>query len=404
MHNFDYCDANLLTYSRIIVGVKYCFRYNARNRAIARGENPDEVALDAMPPGRPHRRRREKKLMTMDEVNERFPLTKYKNWTAARAQEGLPSAGGVTAPPSRAASLRNAIGALPSSPVDTKHSIDRPDTAVSRGSIEIVASNPQDSRRSTDSEKRPHVAESENKNPLPTLTEVQTTGTFDENFGKHTNRSSTAEDSDDDDAQIHDALPVDVLEHPGDSCAICIDTLDADDEVRGLTCGHAFHAGCLDPWLTSRRACCPLCKADYYVPKPRPEGEAGAEGESTGRRRRGVQPPPPSHWSDIRGGRFLPRPIRSPWLPNDAASTQRNAQRSERSRRVAEARANAVANAQQSTGGSTPEVTEQSQQSGYRRFLPSFRLPSRRQAANAQTSSTQDPTPQQLEAGSPAVR
>jgi predicted component of type VI protein secretion system len=63
----------------------------------------------------------------------------------------------------------------------------------------------------------------------------------------------------------------------GDTCAICIDTLEDDDEVRGLTCGHAFHAACIDPWLTTRRASCPLCKADYHVPKPRPpEAQAPA--------------------------------------------------------------------------------------------------------------------------------
>merc|ERR1712072_87243 len=30
----------------IIVGVKYCFRYNARNRAIRNGENPDGEPID----------------------------------------------------------------------------------------------------------------------------------------------------------------------------------------------------------------------------------------------------------------------------------------------------------------------------------------------------------------------
>src|SRR6266487_2552364 len=96
----------LTSWRRIIVGVKYCFRYNARNRAIRNGEEVDPINLENMPT-RPHRRRREKKLMTMDEVNERFPLTKYKNWVASRASEGLPTAGGVAAP-SRAASLRDA--------------------------------------------------------------------------------------------------------------------------------------------------------------------------------------------------------------------------------------------------------------------------------------------------------
>lgn len=48
------------------------------------------------------------------------------------------------------------------------------------------------------------------------------------------------------------------------SCAICLETYEHDDVVRGLICGHVFHAECVDPWLTRRRACCPICKRDYY--------------------------------------------------------------------------------------------------------------------------------------------
>ncbi|CEP22561.1 unnamed protein product [Cyberlindnera jadinii] len=51
------------------------------------------------------------------------------------------------------------------------------------------------------------------------------------------------------------------------TCAICIDTFEPDDEVRGLICGHVFHQACLDPWLTKRKACCPMCKRDYYLKK-----------------------------------------------------------------------------------------------------------------------------------------
>ena len=61
------------------MGVKFCWRYNQRNRALrAFAENGDPIDLTQMP--RPHRRRREKKLMSMEEVNERFPLMKYKAW------------------------------------------------------------------------------------------------------------------------------------------------------------------------------------------------------------------------------------------------------------------------------------------------------------------------------------
>ncbi|KAJ8613733.1 hypothetical protein MRB53_036875 [Persea americana] len=107
--------------------------------------------------------------------------------------------------------------------------------------------------------------------------------------------SPTEEDDED---PIRTIVPTELLNHPGDACAICLDNLDDDDEVRGLTCGHAFHASCLDPWLTGRRACCPLCKADYFVPKPRGAGNADTDNaDSEGRR-----PPtgglllPPSAW------------------------------------------------------------------------------------------------------------
>jgi len=89
---------------RIIVGVKYCFRYNQRNRALRAAANGEPIDMTVMP--RPHRRRREKKLMSMDEVNQRFPLTKYKTWRATREKEGLPTAGGITSPPSRPASIK----------------------------------------------------------------------------------------------------------------------------------------------------------------------------------------------------------------------------------------------------------------------------------------------------------
>lgn len=49
-----------------------------------------------------------------------------------------------------------------------------------------------------------------------------------------------------------------------DNCAICIEVLDDNDDVRGLTCGHCYHQKCIDPWLTNRRGACPLCKIGYY--------------------------------------------------------------------------------------------------------------------------------------------
>ncbi|KAK7403291.1 hypothetical protein QQX98_010947 [Neonectria punicea] len=252
----------------IIVGVKYCFRYNARNRQLRMNEDGEPITLENMP--RPHRRRREKKLMTMDEVNDKFPMMKYKSWVSDRAKEGLPTAGGVSVPPSRANSIRDADGIVPDFSTKERDSTDeRPSTS---------AVTPVKKEGETTAEAAA-VKETEKPKDTPTQpTEAgQISGTESGMLPQDNNKLQriSSEDSDDDE-HIDGALPPECLEAPGDSCAICIDTLEDDDDVRGLTCGHAFHAVCVDPWLTSRRACCPLCKADYYVPKPRPAPETDA--------------------------------------------------------------------------------------------------------------------------------
>ncbi|OAP63959.1 hypothetical protein AYL99_03186 [Fonsecaea erecta] len=269
----------------IIVGVKYCFRYNQRNRQRMNGEDPDGVDLAAMP--RQHRRRREKKLMTIEEVNEKFPLTKYKTWRSNRADEGLPTAGGITTT-SRPASI---------------HNVQRD----SKDSKEIEAQELAHAQTNSTTEEKtpehgePEVVEGEksdmdNRPVTPSRPKsAPSTGTP----GTPVHKVSSHDDDDEDEERIQTALPAEQLPDPGDACAICIDNIDDDDDIRGLHCGHAFHASCVDPWLTSRRACCPLCKADYYVPKPRPEG---AEVNPTNLQ------PPPTAFSIIGNGRPGRRP------------------------------------------------------------------------------------------------
>lgn len=239
--------------------------------------------------------------MSMDEVNERFPLTKYKAWRATREHEGLPAAGGVTAPPSRAASIKETMLERTSTEME-------PSTFAEDQSRSMEAVDVSQSRRFTD--RRDFAATtlqpSENTSHSPVQAPIPSTSeTTDQKPKTTTNTTITPTDSaetpnahdEDEEDPITTAMPAstanELLQNPGDACAICIDTLEDEDEIRGLTCGHAFHAGCLDPWLTSRRACCPLCKADYYVPKPRPLTQADAAiedgtpiGETTGRRRR----------------------------------------------------------------------------------------------------------------------
>jgi hypothetical protein len=373
---------------------------------------------------RPHRRRREKKLMTMDEVNERFPLTKYKNWVASRAREGLPTSGGVTALPSRAGSLRNVDGVLPSSPVGTKHSIDeRPATAASnRETSEITISpatndlggNFGNERKNLDANvaKKGVVSETavETSRNLDTLEEVRTTAsTVDP---KHAIVTSEEEEEEDD--HIHTAVPPELLTNPGDSCAICIDTLEDDDDIRGLTCGHAFHAGCLDPWLTSRRACCPLCKADYYVPKPRPEGEVADAERSTrranGMARMNMPQAPHSTWTGIRGSPRLILPgrfITNPMYPGDAYGYNPPGDRrtARRSRRDSDAQANAPApetGAAENGAAAAPRSWRPRISNPFStNWMPPMRFPGRARQAEITTEqpAAVSPSPSQLEAG-----
>ncbi|KUI58703.1 hypothetical protein VP1G_05968 [Cytospora mali] len=200
----------------IIVGVKYCFRYNARNRNIRiTGEDGEPINLENMPQ-HPRRRRREKKLMTMDEVNEKFPMMKYKSWVASRAQEGLPTRGGISQPPSRANSLRDADGIISLNkerdsteerPITSGASIKRQETDEM-----TIEHDEKISASATNAEAGAH---SKSDPATPSRTDSP---------------ASDDEDHDDEDDHIHDALPPEMLESSGDTCAICIDTLEDDDD------------------------------------------------------------------------------------------------------------------------------------------------------------------------------
>lgn len=45
-------------------------------------------------------------------------------------------------------------------------------------------------------------------------------------------------------------------------CSICLGEYEADDRIRILSCGHEYHAECVDIWLTHKSTRCPLCKHD----------------------------------------------------------------------------------------------------------------------------------------------
>lgn len=42
------------------------------------------------------------------------------------------------------------------------------------------------------------------------------------------------------------------------SCAVCLEDYQDGEELRVLVCRHQFHRTCIDPWLMTKRSCCPV--------------------------------------------------------------------------------------------------------------------------------------------------
>lgn len=221
----------------LILGLKYCCR--SRRLALHAANDPERAtelqSLAYYRTGRagmyitspPPRRRREKKLLTLAQLDEQFPVQKYKEWCDHREQNGLSSEGGISSAAVQAmatvAGSANADDAAPTheNEVTTKDPSPAPDTLDKDAGID------------------------------PAL------------------YPSTSKDQDDDQSLHSHEQPTQLAEGTsGGLCAICIDSLEPDDDIRALSCHHVFHSACVTPWLTTRRALCPLCKTDFFVPSP----------------------------------------------------------------------------------------------------------------------------------------
>merc|ERR1711988_1012306 len=65
-----------------------------------------------------------------------------------------------------------------------------------------------------------------------------------------------------------------------EACSICYEALRCSPTlIRKLRCGHKFHSGCINPWLSAKPHC-PLCRAPVCISSFRPDRVAS--NQSTG--------------------------------------------------------------------------------------------------------------------------
>lgn len=236
------------------LGIRYCYRRRryperyTQQAAVARTPRPNPLFV----------RKKKPRLMSQTQVDEKFPVCKYKQ--AKVEQQNMPL-------PSASASILNEEddaqeGILPA---ETEHNAATTTTQKSVGD-------------NLHEDVHEHVREL----PLRESTELQRTITGQSRHSFIKSIASRAfELAPDLEAQVSvsDERPQeqepDHLEDCGDDiCTICFEAMEDDQDVRLLTCGHIFHSECVDPWLTGRRAYCPLCKYDYYVPVPEEDENA----------------------------------------------------------------------------------------------------------------------------------
>jgi hypothetical protein len=99
---------------------------------------------------------------------------------------------------------------------------------------------------------------------------------------QHT-QSTTVKKNDDNDEASHPSDEADTaLITMCTTCSICIDDFERGERLTILPkCKHAFHRDCLEPWLTERQGCCPLCKASVVDRADTDENDEEGDDDTT---------------------------------------------------------------------------------------------------------------------------
>lgn len=232
----------------LIVAIKFCCR--RRQARFNQMQSDDEEANEELRTlhfytdryGRfrsmPRRRRQRKKLLTLEQLDEQSAVQKYKEWCAHRELNGLPAAGGISSEAAQTLATEmpsvNEEKALESIPYNNE--IPEPDQtkSTSNASTSETKSSEQETTTTPAVKSRDqpdHTYEKSHITSVSNRMQLEGSPAF----------------------------------QTGDLCAICIDNLEPENDIRALPCHHVFHADCITPWLTTRRAICPLCKKDLFV-------------------------------------------------------------------------------------------------------------------------------------------
>lgn len=224
----------LTLYCRIIISARH-YLANVRNGTRSNSErNRPAVVEQIRYPYWQH----DKTVMTANDVNEQFPMMKYKYWVSVYAGGRLPT---------------TASGPMPNSQPSRKDRI-MPRRVKAAHSIK----------------ESPHSGPVGALAPGATITEhgnyeADLDGGLPESqwfrTGEGLQKVAVVRDEE---RQNEPILSTRTPSEPGGPCSICLEPLECEDYVRALGCCHVFHVACVDTWLISRRACCPVCKAEYH--------------------------------------------------------------------------------------------------------------------------------------------
>lgn len=189
-----------------------------------------------------------RRLLTQEQLESLFPIQKYKDWSSQQEQQGLPSEGGLSDSAAQALEKSIMANTPPQLPQEAGQLQDGNSTTAVVEELDL----------------------SEDKNKTASASASKSTPTVDTQQ-VHPEPDTTKDPEEESDLRLSP-----VHSSSGDICVICLESLEPEDDIRALSCHHVFHSDCIVPWLTTRRALCPLCKRDYFVGNPESEEQQQA--------------------------------------------------------------------------------------------------------------------------------